>query len=64
MAGIAIESGCRYRLEVTTDEPDLVIAGYARLFGGNIDSQVLSVLRQIGESADEQMGRHLLLRTQ
>ncbi|GAA0645781.1 hypothetical protein GCM10010174_81010 [Kutzneria viridogrisea] len=35
-----------------TPEPNMIIAGYARLFGSLLDDKVLSELRQVGDSPD------------
>lgn len=38
------------------DEPNMVIAGYARLFGDLLDVDVLTELCKVGQSPDNQWG--------
>ncbi|MFI5782689.1 hypothetical protein [Nocardia sp. NPDC051570] len=37
-------------------EPDMVVVGYARLFGDLLDEDVLAELRKVGDSPDNQWG--------
>jgi hypothetical protein len=41
---------------VDGEEPNMVIVGYARLFGDLLDSDVLTELRKVGQSPDNQWG--------